>query len=254
MTKRNADWVWRWLGATSPGRISCRPADRLWVIDDGVGVGRSDAQAFKWYLKATEAKPDENPAADRDEDRDEAAVWTNLGNMYHWGRGTKKDDVKARAAYLKAAQLDNPVAQNNLAYMLERGLGGPKDAAGAADWYHKAAEKGFQVAQGNLALIYESGRGVKRDDGEAQGWYRKAALQGNTFAQYRLGPRGYRHPAMLQDAARAVRLVRQWAAEWKIEPNRIGIMGSSAGGHLASTLLTHWDNGQPDAADPIRKQ
>ena len=72
--------------------------------------------------------------------------------------------------------------------------------------------------------------------------------------KYRLGSHGYRHPAMLQDAARAVRMVRTKAAEWKIDPHRVGIMGSSAGGHLASTLLTHFDAGQPDATDPVERQ
>lgn len=72
--------------------------------------------------------------------------------------------------------------------------------------------------------------------------------------KYRLGSAGYRHPAMLQDAARAVRLVRHRAADWKVDPQRVGIMGSSAGGHLASTLLTHFDVGQPDAADPVERQ
>jgi acetyl esterase/lipase len=72
--------------------------------------------------------------------------------------------------------------------------------------------------------------------------------------KYRLGPAGYRHPAMLQDAARAVRTVRARAEEWKLDPKRVGIMGSSAGGHLASTLVTHFDAGKPDAADPIERQ
>jgi acetyl esterase/lipase len=71
---------------------------------------------------------------------------------------------------------------------------------------------------------------------------------------YRLGSAGYRHPAMLHDAARAVRLVRARAADWDIDPDRIGIMGSSAGGHLASTLLTHFDAGQSDASDPIERE
>jgi acetyl esterase/lipase len=71
--------------------------------------------------------------------------------------------------------------------------------------------------------------------------------------KYRLGSKGYRHPAMLQDAARAVRLTRSKAAEWKIDPNRVGIMGSSAGGHLASTLMTHFDAGSADASDPVER-
>jgi len=71
--------------------------------------------------------------------------------------------------------------------------------------------------------------------------------------KYRLGSGGYRHPVMLQDAARAVRTVRARAGVWKLDPKRIGIMGSSAGGHLASTLVTHFDAGKPDAADPIER-
>jgi acetyl esterase/lipase len=72
--------------------------------------------------------------------------------------------------------------------------------------------------------------------------------------KYRLGPGGYRHPAMLQDAARAVRLVRAHADEWKLDPKRIGIIGSSAGGHLASTLMTHFDAGDSNAVDVIERQ
>ena len=71
--------------------------------------------------------------------------------------------------------------------------------------------------------------------------------------KYRLGSAGYRHPVMLQDAARALRTVRARAGEWKLDPQRIGIMGSSAGGHLASTLVTHYDAGKPDANDPIER-
>ena len=72
--------------------------------------------------------------------------------------------------------------------------------------------------------------------------------------KYRLGSSGYRHPAMLQDAARAVRIVRARAGEWKVDSKRVGIMGSSAGGHLASTLLTHFDAGKPDANDPVERE
>ena len=72
--------------------------------------------------------------------------------------------------------------------------------------------------------------------------------------KYRLGSHGYRHPSMLQDAARAVRLVRARAAEWKIDPKRVGIIGSSAGGHLVATLATHFDSGKPDATDVVERQ
>jgi acetyl esterase/lipase len=68
---------------------------------------------------------------------------------------------------------------------------------------------------------------------------------------YRLGSHGYRHPAMLHDAARAVRLVRARASEWEI--NKIVLVGSSAGGHLAATLMTRWDNGRADHPDPVER-
>lgn len=71
--------------------------------------------------------------------------------------------------------------------------------------------------------------------------------------RYRLGGR-YRHPAPLQDISRAVRLIRHNAADLKVDANRVGVIGFSAGGHLASTVSTHWDRGQADADDPIERQ
>lgn len=70
--------------------------------------------------------------------------------------------------------------------------------------------------------------------------------------RYRLGPR-YHHPAPLQDAARGLRTLRARAAGWELDPHRIGILGFSAGGHLASTLSTHFGDGDPGAADPIER-
>ena len=49
------------------------------------------------------------------------------------------------------------------------------------------------------------------------------------------------HLAPVQDIQRAMRLIRHNAAEWEIRPDQIGVMGFSAGGHLAGTLMTHWD-------------
>ncbi|HAV64150.1 MAG TPA: endo-1,4-beta-xylanase [Verrucomicrobiales bacterium] len=69
--------------------------------------------------------------------------------------------------------------------------------------------------------------------------------------KYRLGSRGYRHPVMMGDAQRAIRVVRHRAGNWNVDPARIGIMGSSAGGHLASTAVTHYDAGDNQAADPV---
>ncbi len=68
--------------------------------------------------------------------------------------------------------------------------------------------------------------------------------------RYRLGPK-YRHPVMLGDAQRALRTVRARAAEFKLNPAKIGIMGFSAGGHLSATAATHFDPGNASAEDVI---
>lgn len=68
--------------------------------------------------------------------------------------------------------------------------------------------------------------------------------------RYRHAPR-YHYPFPQNDAKRAVRFVRTHAAEYGIDPHRIGLMGFSAGGHLASSIVTHFDDGDPAAADPI---
>lgn len=68
--------------------------------------------------------------------------------------------------------------------------------------------------------------------------------------KYRLGPR-YHHPIEMWDGQRALRYVRYHSKEYGIAPDRIGIWGFSAGGHLASTVGTHFDSGKAQAADPI---
>jgi acetyl esterase/lipase len=71
--------------------------------------------------------------------------------------------------------------------------------------------------------------------------------------RYRVGTKGYHHPIEMGDASRAVRFVRAHSAEWKLDPKRIGIMGFSAGGHLASTIATHFDEGNKSSNDPIER-
>ena len=61
--------------------------------------------------------------------------------------------------------------------------------------------------------------------------------------RYRLGSAGYRYPAQLQDAVEAMFQIRGSAAKWKIDPQRIGVMGFSAGGHLVSTLINRPEDG-----------
>lgn len=95
---------------------------------------------------------------------------------------------------------------------------------------------------GALVMSYE-GAGVAR-------WLNSYGITGIVL-KYRFAP--YRHPAPMQDVQRALRLVRSHAAEWKLKPDRIGVIGFSAGGHLASTAGTHFDAGNPSASDPVEK-
>jgi acetyl esterase/lipase len=71
--------------------------------------------------------------------------------------------------------------------------------------------------------------------------------------EYRHQNRGYGHPAPLHDAQRAIRTIRSRAGDMDIDPGRIGILGFSAGGHLASTAATHFDHGDPGASDPVER-
>ena len=68
--------------------------------------------------------------------------------------------------------------------------------------------------------------------------------------RYRLGPR-YHHPVELGDAQRAIRTLRSHATEWQLDPARIGIVGFSAGGHLAMSASTIVDAGDPRAGDAV---
>jgi acetyl esterase/lipase len=79
-------------------------------------------------------------------------------------------------------------------------------------------------------------------------WLNKHGIVG-VVLEYRL-PKG-RAMVPLLDAQRAIRTVRANSEKWKIDPQHIGIIGFSAGGHLASTAGTHFDAGDPKAADPI---
>jgi len=70
---------------------------------------------------------------------------------------------------------------------------------------------------------------------------------------YRHRGKGYGHPAPLQDAQRALRMVRADSQQYRVAPDRIGVLGFSAGGHLASTLGTHFDDGDSQSSDPVER-
>jgi acetyl esterase/lipase len=95
---------------------------------------------------------------------------------------------------------------------------------------------------GGLAITYE-GYDIAK-------WLNEHGVAGFVL-KYRHRGTGYGHPSPLDDAQRAIRTVRARAKEFGVDPARIGILGFSAGGHLASSAGTHFDAGRPDASDPI---
>lgn len=95
---------------------------------------------------------------------------------------------------------------------------------------------------GTLAMDHE-GHQIAR-------WANQMGMAG-IIVSYRHRGRGYGHPAPMLDAQRAIRMTRHRAEEWNIDPNKVGVLGFSAGGHLTTTVLTHFDTGDPEAKDEI---
>jgi acetyl esterase/lipase len=87
---------------------------------------------------------------------------------------------------------------------------------------------------------------------EVAEWLNSLGIAG-VILKYRLGPK-YHHPVELGDVQRAIRTVRAKSEEWGLDPHRVGVLGFSGGGHLASTVTTHFDAGKPDAKDPIDRE
>jgi acetyl esterase/lipase len=113
-----------------------------------------------------------------------------------------------------------------------------------------------KLATGAAMLILPGGGygHLANHEGEDYALYLNTLGIAGFVLQYRLGSNGYRHPAMLQDASRAMRLLRAGAGGWNLDKKKIGVMGSSAGGHLAATLLTHYEAGDETAADPVERE
>jgi acetyl esterase/lipase len=107
---------------------------------------------------------------------------------------------------------------------------------------------------GGTSVIVAPGGGYRNLSMDKEGrqvasWFNAMGVTAYVL-QYRLGPR-YHHPIELGDAQRAIRWVRSHATQLGIAPDRIGMMGFSAGGHLTATAGTHFDDGNPNAPDPI---
>ncbi|MCX7029086.1 MAG: alpha/beta hydrolase [Spirochaetes bacterium] len=97
--------------------------------------------------------------------------------------------------------------------------------------------------KGAALVIFPGGGYAALSDYEGAGYARRFSREGFAcfVVSYRLGSQGHRHPAMLEDALAAVSTVRSRCSEFGVNPDRIGVMGSSAGGHLAAHALTSFD-------------
>src|SRR5262249_39376395 len=96
--------------------------------------------------------------------------------------------------------------------------------------------------------------GTKGDLDQHAGVLRMILAEGISLvsADYRLTPRAT-HPAQVEDAARVVQFVRSKAREWNLDPERVAVMGGSAGAHLALWVGLHRDLADPRSSDPVRR-
>jgi acetyl esterase/lipase len=110
-------------------------------------------------------------------------------------------------------------------------------------------------ANGTAVVIFPGGGyqhlSMEKEGSDVANWLASVGVTA-FVVRYRLGP-AYHHPVMLGDAQRAIRIVRSRASAWSIDPRRIGIIGFSAGGHLASTAGTHFDAGSAESTDPVER-
>jgi acetyl esterase/lipase len=108
-------------------------------------------------------------------------------------------------------------------------------------------------ANGAAMLVYPGGGYEALMDYEGDAYAIWLAGQGyyGFVVNYRLTTAGYSMTPIFQDGVRALRWVRARSGELGIHPQKIGVIGSSAGGHLCALLAVNWDHGDPHAVDPV---
>jgi TPR repeat protein len=127
---------------------------------DGLGVGKNNVEALKWYRKAGE--------------QDYFNAFTSLYFMYKDGQGTKKDNTEALKWLRKAGEQGDYYALMELVDMYKKGKGVKKDNAEVFKWLSKAAQEEHDFGLRELGLMYYEGNGVTQDYTEAANWFRKA--------------------------------------------------------------------------------
>lgn len=103
-------------------------------------------------------------------------------------------------------------------------------------------------------VIFPGGGYVSRAEHEGKGyaeWFNSIGITA-FVVDYRVAP--YKHPAEISDAMRAVKYVRYFADKYGIDKNKIAVMGSSAGGHLAASVSVHYDKDFYQATDNIDRE
>jgi len=131
-------------------------------------------------------------------------------------------------------------------------LGDAEEDRPTLTWYAP-----FDAKEPTAAVIVMPGGGygwlaTNHEGRQIANWFNAMGITAFVL-RYRLGPK-YHHPVELGDAQRAIRIVRARAKEFGVRPDKIGVMGFSAGGHLASTAETHFDWGNPGAADAVDRE
>ena len=161
------------------------------------------------------------------------------------------------AAFVWAAAMASALAEPAIEPLYPDGVPGAKDIAAEhvphiAVWLPPAAK-----ANGAAIVVCPGGGyGFLADDHEGRQiaeWLNSLGVAAFVLKYRHRNAGNFGHPAPLDDAQRAIRIVRSRADQWQVDPARIGILGFSAGGHLASTAGTHFDRGKSDAADPIER-
>lgn len=109
-------------------------------------------------------------------------------------------------------------------------------------------------ANGTGVVIFPGGGytfvAMKKEGFQVARWFNSLGVAA-FVVKYRLGMR-YHYPAEYLDGQRAMQMARKNAKKWNVDPNRIGVAGFSAGGHMASTVGTHFKKGDPGASDPYK--
>ena len=161
----------------------------------GLGVNQNKQLAFFWYEKAS--------------DNNNLQAINNLAQMYILGEGgVKKDKVKARELYTKAAEAGYAVAQLNLAFLLEESID-KEDLKESFFWYEKAALQGVLPAQNNLGKMYSLGIGVKADKQKSLYWFTQAANGNDPIAQANLAVMYLKGDGVGMDIDLAVKLFQK---------------------------------------------